>query len=138
MGLDRELGREDIDAIQDIKVERVDVPAWGGHVYVRVMTGRERDRFDSLMYDDKTGKARTDNLRALVAMFCLCDSKGVRLYGDDEVDKVAAKGAPGLTVVQDAAMRLNRLREQDVEGLAGNSPTGASVDSGSDSPAPSE
>ena len=48
----RILSREDIAQADDIVIEAVDVPEWGGTVLVKGMTGAERDRFEISMLAD--------------------------------------------------------------------------------------
>jgi len=45
------LNKEQILRADDLKTEEVDVPEWGGSVRVRVLTGTERDAFESSIYD---------------------------------------------------------------------------------------
>jgi hypothetical protein len=44
------LTRDSILNAKDLKKELVKVPEWGGEVYVRCMTGSERDAFESEAY----------------------------------------------------------------------------------------
>lgn len=66
MEASKPLSREDIRQVQDMKQERVEVPEWGGHVYVRSMRGDERDLWEARTYArakarqaDQEGRART-------------------------------------------------------------------------------
>ena len=47
------LNREAILAAEDLPRELVEVPEWGGAVYVRALTGAERDQFEA----SKIGRA---------------------------------------------------------------------------------
>ena len=40
------LSRDEILAASDLTKELVEVPEWGGSVYVRAMTGTERDSYE--------------------------------------------------------------------------------------------
>ena len=42
--------RESIIAANDLKRESVEVPEWGVTVYVRTMTGEERDQYEEETY----------------------------------------------------------------------------------------
>ena len=76
------LNRDDILKATDIKIEPVE--AWGGTVYVKGMTGKERDQFEASVIKMK-GKSQDINLanvRAKLCVMTICDDKGVRLFTD--------------------------------------------------------
>ena len=109
-------------------VRAVDCPEWGGRVHVRVMSGRQRDRFDEIV----SSKSMLVGLRALVAAFTLCDEKGALLFEESDIPELEGADANALTRVLMEAMKLNRLRDEDFEELQGNSPGGPSAAPGSD------
>ena len=41
------LTRNEILAVDDLQTQKVDVPEWGGSVYVRGLTGSERDALEA-------------------------------------------------------------------------------------------
>ena len=41
------LSRDEILAADDIQIELLEVPEWGGSIFVKGMTGAERDRFEA-------------------------------------------------------------------------------------------
>jgi hypothetical protein len=123
------LTKEQILAADDLSREAIDVPEWGGVVYVRVLTGAERDRFES----DTVGsgkKVNMANIRARLAVLCLVDGDGIRLFDDGDVIALGKKSASALSRVFNTAMRLNGMSQSDVEELAKNSGTAPSEDSG--------
>jgi len=63
------LTRDAILAANDTKLVPVEIPEWGGTVYVRPMTGAERDSYDMEMV--ATGKP--ENLRGRMAVRTICD-----------------------------------------------------------------
>lgn len=129
----RILTRADILGADDLPRERVDVPEWGGSVYVRTMTGAERDQFEAAMYEVQgAGYAASRdyliNFRAKFAALCIVDENGNRLFSDDDVVVLGQKSVAALQRVLTVAQRLNALTEADVEALRKNSngPVGAS------------
>ena len=56
------LSKDQILAADDRKREQVDVPEWGGHVFIGTMSSRRRDRFEALQYQTN-GKAVELNLQ---------------------------------------------------------------------------
>lgn len=115
--MNKHLTRDQILAVNDLKpfVEAVDVPEWGGTVYVRVMTGGERDAFEGKFTRDKH-----NNLRAFLAVCTVCDANGVSLFKSEDVAALGEKSSAALDRVFDVALRLNRLRASDVAELEKN------------------
>lgn len=117
------------------------VEAFGRTVYVRVLTGAERDQFEQSKYQvtlhvgkKKAGEARPNlrNIRARFAVLVLADEKGGRLFEDEDAEALgAAPGlAPELDRVWEAGMRLNGMADGAVEDAEGNSATTPSSCSG--------
>lgn len=120
------LTREAILEIRDIKTEQVNVPEWGGYVWVRGMSGAERDRFESeIVLIDKKGKARVDmaNIRARMAATCIVDESGKRMFSAADIEALSTKSAGALERVYSVAQRLSGLSEGDLEELEKNSGT---------------
>ena len=114
------LTKESILKADDLKRELVAVPEWGGEVYVRTMTGSERDDFESSMMDKK-GRSRADalkNIRARLCVLCLVSDGGEQIFTKTDVDALSKKSAAALDRVFTKAQKLNGLSGEDVEELA--------------------
>lgn len=109
------LSRDSILAAKDFETETVEVPEWGGSVCVRMMSGRERDRFEA---DQRRDPYR--DIRARLAAATLCDEAGALLFTPADIEALAAKSSKALDRVFDAAVRINKLSAADVEDLAKN------------------
>jgi len=122
--------RDTILAASDLPGEAVHVPEWNVTLTVRSMTAAERDAYEQRMADArKAGGGAIANIRAALVVMCALDAAGGRVFGDDDIEALGAKSARAVDRVFEAAARLNRLRDQDVETAAGNSaggPDGAS------------
>lgn len=134
------LNREEILKANDLPApERLEVPEWGGEVYVRVMTGVERDAWEAAsMRMVGRGRKREmvpklENARARLCAICLCDEKGDRLFSDQDVMALGKKSAAALDRVLTVAQRVNGITQADVDELEGNSGADQSGDSGSGS-----
>ncbi len=115
----------------------VSVPELGGRLHVRVLSGAERDAWEATIVETR-GKDRVVNLRnirARLAALCCCDAAGKRMFTDAQAEALGRKSARALERIFSAARKVNGLSEEDVEELAGNSPSGPSGSSGSGSPA---
>jgi len=128
------LKRDDILAVKDIQIELVSVPEWGGEVYVKGMTGLERDSFETSIFETrgKDAKVNTINMRAKLAAVTLCDENGERLFTDKDVEKLGRKSASALQRVFDVARRLSRIMDADVKELAEGLQANPTEDSPSD------
>jgi len=125
------LGKKDILDADDKYVEPLEIPEWGGSVYIRRVSGRERDRFEEMVTDDKQ-KVTIKNFRAKFAVMVLCDEKGIPLFEYKDAPLLGSKFGGALDKVLEAGRRVNGISEQDVEKMVGNSDAGQSEDSGSD------
>jgi hypothetical protein len=116
------LTRESILAAEDVQVEDVDVPEWGGVVRVRGLTGMQRDAFESeiVVQNGKNTERNTHNLRARLIALAVVDEAGARMFTHHDVDALGAKSARALDRVFEAASRLSGLSAGDVDELAEN------------------
>jgi hypothetical protein len=112
------LTKEQILAADDLGSLEVNIPGWGGSVFIRVMTCGERDSYENEWVANK-GKGVPD-FRAKFLARCLTDAKGQRLFSDAEVPQLAAKSASVLQALFVKAMAHNALSDTDVEELAKN------------------
>jgi hypothetical protein len=109
------LTREQILAADDLTRERVDVPEWGGPVFVRLMSAAEHARL-GLAFDS----IPKEKVREHVVALTLCDDAGNPLFTPDDVEALGRKSKDAIERVFAAAQRLNKLGAADVEAAAGN------------------
>lgn len=110
-------------------------------VYVRQMTGRERDQFErSLIREVKDAKGNVDyerslgDFRAKLAVNCVCDEKGKALLIPGDVTMLSQNmSAARLEKIVNTAQKLNAITEQDKEALVKNSEGDLVANSNSDS-----
>ncbi len=116
------LSRDAIIAAPDITPELVDVPEWGGQVYVRGLTGKERDAFEMAVTDPKTGLPKSGvNIRGRLALLGLCNEQGERLFADTDLPALAKKSALALERVVDHVRHLSGMTDEDLARIEGNS-----------------
>ena len=133
------LMRKDLLKKQELKIERVALDN-DDHVFVREMTGRERDHFESSMLkevQDKDGnvdyKRNLEDFRAKLAVNTMCDETGNPLLDHKDYGRLSQNmSAARLGKIADAAQKLNKITEEDKENLVKNSE--AVLDGNSDSP----
>lgn len=117
-----QLTREAILGQADRVVEAVDVPEWGGVVYVRSLTGAERDQFEASIVQRNGKDTRTNlrNLRARLVVLAACDADGQPIFKTEDAAALGAKNAAPLDRLFAAAQRLSGLRDNDVQEMAEN------------------
>lgn len=113
------LNRDAILNADDLPRELVEVPEWGGNVYVRTLRGNERDNFEQSIVGKKQ-KTSLDNVRARFAVLTICDESGKRLFSDADAKALGDKSAAALDRVFAVSQRLNGFSQEDQEDLAGN------------------
>jgi len=116
------LNREQILQVQDLPVEDVEVPEWGGKVRVRGLTGAERDKFEASIVTRKGNKAEfnPENIRAKLVAMCVVDENGNRLFTDEDIKILGQKSATALDRIFQVAQRLSGLRTEDFEEMQKN------------------
>jgi len=117
--------------LQKEELEKVKVDLGKGEfVYVRQMTGRERDNFEqSLIKENKdlkgnvTGYDRAlGDFRAKLAVVTVCDEEGKALFLPADYSLLSQNmSAKRLELIVNAAQKLNAISEEDKEALVKNS-----------------
>ena len=119
------LTKEQIFQCTDIKIEKLHIEAWGGDIYVRSMTGTERDKFESsnVVKDRKTQTydVRMENLRTRLVVLTVCDETGGRIFTDEDAKEIGRKNAAVIAQIYDVAARLSGITKEDIEEITKNS-----------------
>ncbi len=109
------LTRDAILAAQDLVTGAVEVPEWGGTVYVRTLSAGESLALQEAVAE-KRGLAPVVEFVAAVTV----DENGRRLFTADDVEALKAKSVSALMRVFDAGARLNVFTRHDAEDLEKN------------------
>ena len=132
------LTKEQILAANDAAPVPVEVPEWGGTVYVRPMSAGERDRWEGEILE-RTEKRKesivkaTENMRAEFLSKCLCDQTGELLFGQEDMEALAGRSYLAIDRAYEVAQSVNGLTDADVAELEKNfaGDRGAASSSGS-------
>lgn len=115
------LSRDQILAAQDVRFETIAVPAWGGDVRIRSMTGAARDEYDLWMYKQgQDGGEVLRNLRAKLLAISIVDEAGEPIFTEADVDELGKKSAAAVELVYERINELNALDRKSIEALAKN------------------
>lgn len=112
------LDKAAIMAASDVKLEKVHVPEWGGDVYIKTLSGTERDTFE-----DAYSQEKMKNFRSRFLSLTLCGKDGSRLFDDNEVDVVGKKSATVINRLFEKAWAFNAFRSEDVDAMGKDSPS---------------
>jgi hypothetical protein len=134
------LKRNQLLTKEELKIEKVDLGK-DEFVYVRQMTGRERDRFEqSLMKEVKQADGEVnyerslEDFRAKLAVNTICDEKGNNLLEPDDYPTLSKHmSAARLELIVNKSQDLNRISQKDKENLVKNSDGAPSAASTSNS-----
>lgn len=114
------LTKEAILDSNDFAYEDVEVPEWGGSVRVASLSAAERDKFEQMIVDKKSGAIKLDNIRAVLAAHVIVDAEGNRLFTNADLIALSKKSARAVDRVFRVAQKLNAFTDADVEDLAKN------------------
>lgn len=134
------LSKSDLLKVEELKKEKVDLGN-GDYVFVRQMTGRERDRFEQSLLVEKKSKSgevsyerNLDDYRAKLVVNTICDEEGKLILTLSDASTLSQNmSAFKLEHIVNKAQALNKITEEDKQGLLGNSEGAQSEDSTSDS-----
>lgn len=119
------LSRDEILKTPDLPREEVEVPEWGGTVYVRSLTAEEKDQFEMIFLGEEgKAKSRKDalrNIRARLVALTSCDEGGNRLFTEEDIPALGKKNARAIDRIFTVAQKLCGMRNEDVKELAKNS-----------------
>ena len=130
------LTRESILGAEDSKTERVEIPEWDGYLFVKNMTGTERDNWEGGMVEQR-GRNRNmnfQNMRARLVALVAVDEDGNHLFRKNDVIELGKKNAKALDRIFTVAQKLNGITAEDVEELTQELAEDPFDSSASDSP----
>lgn len=111
------LNKDQILAADDIELRKVNVPEWGGEVFVRTLTGQGRDRWEAGLEKSKKNGVFLDSiqLRASLLVHCLVDENGVPLFEVSDVEELSRKSSKPISRLFDIAASMAGFTKQDLE-----------------------
>jgi len=119
------LSKAAILAAKDTKLsEAIPVPEWGGDVFVKTLSGTERDAFEEAYSEQKM-----KSFRARFLVLTLCDDKGQRLFEDSDVAEIGKKSSVVINRLFEESWKHNAFTNEAVESLGEGSPDGQSESS---------
>lgn len=129
-----DLTRDAILGADDLPIEQVEVPEWNGSVYMRTLTGEQRDEFEQAAMERKARKhLDIRGMKAKLVAMCICDKDGKVLFGGrDDGTKLLKKSGAAIERLSKVAQRLSGLDDKEMEEIASDLTGGPKENSGSD------
>jgi hypothetical protein len=115
------LSKDEILKADDLKVEKLKIPEWNGEVNIRTFSAKERDAFESMIFESQNSETTTPNIRARFCQLVLVNDSGELMFSEKEVAELGKKSASALDRIFSHAQKLNGLTNDDVEELEKNS-----------------
>lgn len=126
-------GKEDV-----LKKEFVAIPEWGdgsSGLFVREMTGRERDSYDNSLFDAAAAGEKlfsSDNFRAKLVAATACDENDRLVFDFSDVSILGQRSGKVIGRLYDVAKKLNGIGEKEMKEIVKNLMEGRSEDSNTD------
>jgi len=125
------LARDDILSRDDLNIVAVPVPEWGGKVYIKTLTGEQRDAFEQACINRRKAKnPDSRGLKAELVIMAATTEDGKLLFARTDMPALLKKSAPALERLYETAAELSGLTESAAKELEGNSEGDTSDDSG--------
>lgn len=126
--------REKILKCKDIQTEKVHIPEWSVDIYVRGLTGKERDRYEASLLETRGRSQVTNyaNARAKMVILAACDENGDPVFTQADLQELTDKSAAALDRIFSVARRLSGMDEDDINELVNDLKNDPSAGSGSD------
>lgn len=106
--------RQMLLAPKDPKVTKVRVEAWGDDAHLRVISGKEREKYSRTVFQKQKANDPTGIMTLLLCM-SLCDDKGLRLLDDNDAGLLNEQPTDVLEFLFHEAQKWNGLIAESVE-----------------------
>ena len=117
------LTREQILEAKDIQMKKINVPEWGGDIYVKGLSGIANEKFqESIIEIKEDGKRKVTYkyMRAKLLALTICDENGNLLFSEEDIEALDNKSSYVLSIIYETAQRLSGLTKGDIENLRKN------------------
>ena len=105
------------------KVKEIDVPEWGGSVFIRPLTLGERGRFAQMAKPCVENPGEVSRVQATVARWAICDDQGTPLFDDQGIGELMKRSGEPIANIFDAILAFSGMTPGAAEKLEKNSPT---------------
>lgn len=116
------LSKEDIFQVEDISVETMEVPEWGGTIRLKPMTGAEKEGFEAEFQKRQQGenKINTRGFRGWLISRSVVNEDGELLFSKGDIAELSKKSAKVLEDVFEKCLEVNGIGQDAVEEIEKN------------------
>ena len=120
--MSKALTKDDIFKATDIDTKEYPVPEWGGHVYIKMLSAKQREDFEDMVARAQESKQRVVHFRAKLCSAMVCDSEGNLLFPTPaDVKALSEKNGSVLDRICSVCMEFNGMTEAAAKELEKNS-----------------
>ena len=98
------------------RIEKVDLPLDGGHVFVRGLTAAERDGYEIASLE--TG--HNSGSRVMMLIQTVCDESGELVFTSKDAEAIGNMDIRAVQPIYNKALEMAYFTEEDVKGLEKN------------------
>ena len=104
------------------RLKEVDVPEWGGSVFIRPLTIHEQAKLADLgtKYEKSSVVDRMKNCTLRLVQWSVCDEQGNPLFEAGDLEPLMSRAASAFLRLQDAILALSGLTEESRKELEKN------------------
>lgn len=113
--------KEKIQAAQDVKSERIEVPEWGVALEIRTMKAIDRARLLRTCMDDKGSVIGEKFQAGLIIASCFDPETGEKVFSEDDYDLLMEKSAGAIEHLAGLAMNISGLNRESLSAAEKNS-----------------
>ena len=113
------------------KVKEVEVPEWGGPVFIRPLTLGERGRFAQMAKPCAENPGQISRVQATVLSWAICDDQGNPVLDAESIGKLMDKSGEPAAVLFDKILAFSGMTPKAADELEKNSPMIPSSESSS-------
>ena len=106
------LTKQDILNSQDFELIELEIPEWGGKVYLRPFSLEQRERLEVAQ---KNPDATVHSLMGLTVAMSICDEDGNLLFTPDDVDTLKQKSSKAIQDIFSSVTELNGFSDKNAD-----------------------
>jgi len=99
------LSKDDIFKAKDFEIKEIEVPEWGGSIFIKSMSGYARAK----LVADVQNKIDLDKLQLRVLINCICDSEGKLLFSEADLQKLGTKNPEVLSMLEKECCKISGI-----------------------------
>ncbi|MDO6718814.1 hypothetical protein Q4575_05340 [Psychrosphaera sp. 1_MG-2023] len=101
-------------------MDKVHVKAWNVDVFIKPLTIKEHEEWESLAFSKNGKRSENVSLKASLVIACAHDESGTKIFTNDDIGSLSELYAEPINKLFAKCSELNGLTDNDVKELEGN------------------